>query len=393
MSPEQRFFIQILKDHLAGIKTNLNSSIDWNILLTYARIHEVEGIVFYQCKKILPAEIISPLDRKFSASLFYFKNREHALSDLKKAFNIADICSFTVKGLDIAACYPIPNLRTMGDVDIVVHKENKTRAGEVLEGLGYSCNLKAPDYDWSYRRDRLFIELHHQLFYIEPGRNRKQADFFNQCWGYVENGELDWSFHFLFILAHLRKHMVNSGAGFRMYIDVAAIIKNDPGINWEWVDEKLEVLEMGKFARICFALCERWFGVQAPIRYDSISDSFFEEATEKVFSNGVFGFNDIRNKNNVSVNAILGNKRVRWLSRIQMILRFMFPRYMHMRYIRAYSFIEEKPWLLPIAWIYRFIRLLMGKTQSITYFAQRASVSDEEVDQREEEMKRWGLLE
>ena len=34
MSPEQRFFIQILKDHLAGIKTNLNSSIDWNILLT-----------------------------------------------------------------------------------------------------------------------------------------------------------------------------------------------------------------------------------------------------------------------------------------------------------------------------------------------------------------------
>ena len=393
MDSEQRFFIQILRDHLAGTKTNLNSDIDWNVVLSYARIHEVEGIVFFQCKKFLPVDVISSLDRKFSALLFYYKNRERALGDIRKAFNVADIYSFTVKGLDIASSYPVPSLRTMGDVDIVVHREDKARAGEILESLGYSCKEKAPDYDWGYHKNKLYVELHHQLFYIEPGRNRKQADFFNCCWDYVDNGKLDWSFHFLFILAHLRKHMVNSGAGFRMFMDVATIIKNDPCINWNWVDEKLEQLEMGKFARLCFALCERWFGVEAPIRYDSISESFFEEATEKIFANGVFGFNDIRNKNNVSVNAVLGNKRVRWLSRIQMVLQFMFPKYMHMCYIQEYSFIDGKPWLLPIAWIYRFIRLLLGKTGSVENFAKRVGIPDAEVDEREDEMRRWGLLE
>ena len=393
MTPEQSFLIQILRDHLHGNRTESDKSINWNTLLLYARIHQVEGIVFYQCKKFIPSDRYEILDQKLATTLFYYKNRERAANEIGRAFDRERISYFMVKGMEIAAYYPIPALRTMGDLDIVVQKTNKLKAGEVLEALGYSCAEKAPDYDWNYKRDKIHVELHHQLSYVEPGWNKKQAVFFNQCWRYVNSGKLDLSFHFLFALAHLQKHLMNSGAGFRMFMDLATIIKNDPGLNWLWIEEKLKLLGMGKFSGICFALCERWFGVKTPISYEKLSEEFAEEATEKIFTNGIFGFNDKNNKYNVTINNIIKNGKARKLSRVQMVLRHMFPRYMHMRYIPYYRFVEGRPWLLPAAWIYRSLRMLTGKTDNLSHFIDKVRLSDEEVDVREEEMRRWGLLE
>ena len=395
MTLEQSFFIQILKDHLQGYKTKLDSGINWNTVASYARIHQVEGIVFYQCKQFLPPNVADLLNQKFSATLFYYKNRERAAKDIEKAFDKASIPFFIVKGMNIAACYPIPLLRTMGDLDIVVHEEDKTKADAVLVAMGYLGGEKVPDYDWGYNRNKIHVELHHQLFYVEPGRNRIsriQADFFNQCWNYVENGKLDWNFHFLFILAHLRKHLVNSGAGFRMFMDVAAMIKNAPGLNWEWIEETLRQLGMWKFSQICFALCERWYDVKAPLRFGEIDDIFAEEASEKTFQDGVFGFNNEDNRNNVAINSILTHGKARKLSRTQMVIHHLFPKYMHMRYIPYYSFIEGRPWLLPVAWIYRIVRLLSGKIDSMPSFSRKVRIPDSEVDAREEEMQRWGLF-
>ena len=63
-----------------------------------------------------------------------------------------------------------------------------------------------------------------------------------------------------------------------------------------------------------------------------------------------------------------------------------------MRYIPDYSFVEGKPWLLPVAWTYRFIRFMIGKTDNTSAFLDSVNLSDEEVDLREKELKRWGLL-
>ena len=333
MTSEQSFFIEILKNHLAGAETRPSANIDWKTILSFAKIHQVEGIVYFQCKRFIPADVNSFLDQKLSATLYYYKNRERDFKDIKVAFDSAGIECIAVKGMDVAACYPVPALRTMGDLDVVVHREDKEKAGKVLESLGYYHGERAPDYDWSYDRNRMHVELHHQLFYYEPGRSLKQADFFNHCWEYVEDGKLNWSFHFMFVLAHLRKHMVNSGAGFRMFMDVAAMIKNAPGLNWEWIEETLRQLGMWKFSQICFALCERWYDVKAPLRFGEIDDIFAEEASEKTFQDGVFGFNNEDNRNNVAINSILTHGKARKLSRTQMVIHHLFPKYMHMRYI------------------------------------------------------------
>ena len=393
MTCEQSFFIFFFKDYLAGAKTEPRPNINWKTISNYAIIHQVEGIVYFQCKSFIPAENSVFLDRKLSTTLFYYKNRERDYMDIRAAFDKAGIEYFAVKGMEVAACYPVPALRTMGDLDVVVHRDDKKKAGDILESLGYiKHGDQAPDYDWSYDRNRMHVELHHQLFYYEPGRSLKQVDFFNRCWDYVDNGRLNCSFHFMFVLAHLRKHLINSGAGFRMFMDVAAMINNAPGLDWKWIEETLKQLEMWKFSQICFMLCERWYAVKAPLRFEETDVAFVEEAAEKIFADGVFGFNNKGNRNNVAINSILTHGKARKLSRAHMVINHLFPKYMHMRYIPYYSFIEGRPWLLPAAWIYRFARLMAGKIDSMQGFAMKVNLPDSEVDAREEEMRRWGLF-
>ncbi len=393
MTQEQEFFIQLLSDHLAKRSTQRNDHVDWEKLAHISRIHQVDGIVFYQCREFMPSAVRSMFEQAFSATLYYFINRERDYNEIRNAFNTQGVSHFTIKGLEVAGCYPIPALRTMGDLDIIVQREDKEKAGRILELLGFAPGEKAPDYDWAYRHNGMLYELHHQFLYDEVVTRKDQASFFNNYWDYVKNGKLDWSFHFLFLLAHLRKHMMNSGAGFRMFLDIAAVIKADPGFNWHWIEEKLQVLGMEKFSKICFALIERWFQVKAPIHYPALEEDFAEKATEKIFANGIFGFQDEKNSQNAAANGILKHGNARNLSRVLMVLGHMFPKYIHMRYIPAYKFIDGKPWRLPVAWMYRFIRLMMGKTGGTKQFMEKVKTSNKDVDAREEELRQWGLIE
>lgn len=391
MNTSQVFFLQILRDHLTRTTTDQIKGIDWNVIASYASNHEVEGIIYFQCKDFIPNDIRALFHRKFSAALFYFKNIQIEYRKIVQLFGNAGISVFAVKGLEIAKCYPMPALRTMGDLDIVVSQKDKEKAGYILESQGYQTNEKAPDFDWHYHKDNTKIELHHQLLYSEVATDSKQMKFFNHFEDFVKDGKLDRSFHFVFLVAHLRKHILNSGVGFRMFMDIDAAARNDQDLDWGWIENKLEYLGMKDFSSICFALCEEWFGTNFVVKTKDLNEDFFEYATNKIFANGIFGLDDGRNLKNVAISSVLKYGKSRKRSRLILIFKHIFPQYIHMRHLPQYNFIDGKPWLLPAAWGYRFVRYLIGKTNSVSHYLEKIDVSDSEVDSREEELKMWGL--
>jgi len=391
MNINQLFFLQILKDHMSRTKTDPIKGIDWKVVASYASNHEVEGIVYFQCKDFMPRDMRALFQRKFSAALFHYKNIQKEYTQLLQLFGNAGIKMFAVKGLEIANCYPMPALRTMGDLDIVVSKVDKEKAGHILEKKGYHTNEKVPDFDWHYHKGDTQIELHHQLFYDEIVTQSKQKEFFNRFNGFARHGKLDRSFHFVFLLAHLRKHIMNAGVGFRMFMDIDAAARNDQNLDWDWIEDKLEYLGMKDFSSICFALCERWFGTRFVIETKDLTDEFLKYSTDKIFGNGIFGLDDERNLKNVAINSILMYGKSRKCSRTILIIKHIFPRYNHMRYLPQYIFIDGRPWLLPVAWGYRFIRFLTGKTNTATHYLEKIAITDSQVDAREEELKMWGL--
>ena len=392
MTVEQNYFLMIISDHLGRRKSKEPPlSINWNSLFQIARIHQLDGILFFQCKRFLPEEIRSILEERFGSTLYLSANRGKIVARLFDSLDSEKIEHFEIKGSAVASYYPFPVLRTMGDTDIVVHTEDRQRVHEILLSQGFenvsSCEVR----EWVYLKNQMEFEIHDHLIYEETINRNVHEEFFEVFWQFVKDGELDWNFHFLFILLHLRKHLMNCGVGFRQFIDVAVVTKNNKQLDWSWIEEKLIWLDMLEFARTVFALNNAWFGIKSPIMIKEIDDDFYLNATEQVFNNGVFGFNNDDNKDNYAVNIVRENSN-RKLAMLCNAISKVFPSYKSLIIIPHYSFLKGKKWLLPVAWIYRLYRGVKNKHVSRGMKLVKTSfTSNETIEKRSEWLEKWGL--
>ena len=382
------FFISVLADQLNGRNTTkLNYEIDWKRLLTLADQHEVRGILYHQCKAFIPAQHRARLAQLYAMELHSYQNRCRLFDALSAAFRAAGIPFFTVKGLDVAKLYPFPALRTMGDCDIVVKPEDKKRAHEVFLAIGYNNRLKE-DMEWTYFKNGLEFELHHSLLYDERGNTKESVTFCKSAWAHVteENGRfvLNWSFHYIFLLLHLHKHLIHSGVGLRHFMDLYVVMRR-VSLNWAWIDAELEKLGLLDFSRRCTELTEAWFVGREMMERDRY-------CLEQVLRNGAFGFHDETNQENRKSDEIIHMKAPRWVARLRILLGSTFPAYKNMRYVSAYSGLNGRPWLLPAFWVYRWVRALRYRMfDNGRRMVDNALVSEHEIEERQRELSYWGL--
>ena len=205
------------------------------------------------------------------------------------------------------------------------------------------------------------------------------------------NDKLDDSFHFIFVLDHLRKHFMKRGVGLRQFIDIAVLIKNDTKINWKWTEDKLIEIGLFPFAKTVFFYINKWFGVTTPIAPAEVPEDVFDRSTDHVFNNGVFGFENKDNKDFLASNTVRQAKHPRFAMMVVAVKK-MFPSYEELSTSEYYAFLKGKPYLLPAAWIYRVYRgvannkISEGKEQ-----ISKSFVSTEYIAKREEMFKNWGI--
>ena len=398
MTREQEFFLRVLSDHLNGRATDPPEGLDWPQIAKYAKSHEVEGIIYHQCKDYLSkhdelASVNDRLSRATAAAVFYYANRTAMVERLKSALDAEGIPYFIVKGAEVAQFYPVPAYRTMGDTDLVVHTEDRERVHAIMLAQGYENVSKFPDREWQYYQNKMEFELHDHLVYAEVVNVDEHTAYFNDFWKYVKDGELDWGFHFMFLLLHLRKHFMNSGVGFRQFMDLAVVAdaKRD-SVDWDWVEKELNWLDLLRFAESCFGFCKRWFDTQSPLPVAEVEDDFFEAATEKIFIDGIFGFENEENKKNTAINEARRSAGSNWISMFRMAARRVFPSYQTLIKSEHYVFLEGKPLLLPIAWVYRIFRgIFRGKVNTGVKLVSESFASKEAYDKRNDMLDKWGL--
>ena len=396
MTNENSFFVQILSDYLNNRETAACADLDWKEIKKYADCHQVSGIVYRQCKSFLPTEWAEEFGEKYASELFYYGNRVKLFNKIAARLSDEHIPFFVVKGLTVARLYPFPALRTMGDCDIIVHPEDRERTHEIMLELGFSVFLKE-DKDWMYDKGNLRFEIHDHLLYDEIGNDKDGRRLVDHAWEYVRPtgngtcGELEWSFHFLFLLLHLKKHLIHAGVGFRQFMDLSVVIQNCD-LDWTWLTSQLEEQGLLRFARICFTLIERWFGISTPLEGAELDDEAYESATNKIFESGIFGHDDESAHDVTELNAIVRKNGPRLWVRLKLIITSIFPSYRSMRFSEYYAFLDNRPWLLPLAWFYRFYRAIRYRLGGNgARMIERSLISDERLDRREQELAKWGL--
>lgn len=385
---EKRFFLSVLADHLNRRKTPApEGSLDWNAVLTLAEQHEVRGMVYHQCQAFLPELYRARFSQLYAAELYYYQNRLALFRDISSALTAANIPFFTVKGLDAAALYPLPALRTMGDCDIVVRPEDKERAHAVFLSLDFENEIKL-DHEWTYFRQGLEFELHDHLLYDELGNTDSSRVFCERAWEHVKKEQdafvLDWSFHYIFLLLHLHKHLIHSGVGFRQFMDLY-VVAQTKSLNWSWMNSELEAMGLLDFSNRCSELTAAWFGGREMTERD-------RHCLDWVFGNGIFGFHDESNRENRRVDVMIKANRPLLISRLRQLRLSVFPTYENMRYVEYYSALDGRPWLLPAFWIYRWYRAVKYKMyDNGKRMVNDAMVSEKEIVERKKELSFWGL--
>ncbi len=399
---EQLFFIKILSDHIHGRPTiDIPDQLDWVKLAQYASSQSLTGIFYvqtqgYMAKRSELRSLFGSLHSGFMRNVFVQVNFQEDMKVLDRQFTENHISYVPMKGEVLKHYYPMPDLRSMGDIDMVIHEEDRKKADDIMMGRGFQRG-EADFAVWAYYKGSVHYEIHTHALYEKLLSQFDYQAYFDRIWDYSSPVNADSSryqigdsFHFLYLVTHTAKHIINNGMGFRAFLDMVFFGKKAQ-IDWDWVEKELKVLGLYEFTKICFALCEHWFNVEMPLKTEPLSEEFVDEATAKVFADGIFGLENEENEEAHSAKLMQQTGQTYWKSAFLFIWRKLFPAYKDMRLIPGYTYVDGKPWLMPWAWLSRGFYYLTHQFMRSKDLLSQPLLERKAIVERQKKLAKWGL--
>lgn len=335
-------------------------NVDWEKIYNLASIHSLGGALYLAIQKLEEVDKPEPsIINKFKSDFFYttyrYEEQEKAYHEIVNQLNKEKIKHLFFKGIVIREYYPVKQMRTQGDIDFLVYKEDQDKVKKIFTDLGYK-NFSTKWHD-KYKKGKLIFECHDKLINNEINSKADYFEYFKNAWQYAqpkENSytyELDMNFHLVFLIAHIAKHFYEKGAGVRLILDIAVIInKYGSTLNFQQIWRQLEEIKLDLFAKHIFDLCERWFGVRIPGMLFKMDRSTFIEMSKYILEGGTFGYSN----NNIAIGALRKEySKTKSTNHIKFkaLLGKIFLSFDIMR--EKYPILKKHPYLLVFAWIHR----------------------------------------
>ena len=389
MNREQQFFLKVLSDYLNNRESTADN-INWELLYEYSKQQQLQGIVYYQCNKFLSDSYVNnELKDAYNASIYSYMHRILIIDHLTDRLYENNIEFSLVKGYEVAKLFKKPYLRTMGDIDIIIHSKDRDIVHSIMIKNGFRCYKNVGD-EWYYDKNGFLFEVHDSMVHSHDG-NEYLLGYYNNLWAHGKTVDkyfkLDWNFHFCYLVQHLSGHLLFTGVGLRQFIDIVVVAQNIE-LDWLWIEKELSTLGLWEFTRICLGFCQKWFDVSFPIEVAEVDALFFDTVTDKIFKDGVFGQYNQENKVIAPyVDSLIYKDRTIIASRLLKVKRQLFPSYEVMKEKPYCKFLKHNKLLLPLGWLVR-------GAYSVISHKQRTKIqsgTNEDIRKRVEMYKRWGL--
>lgn len=305
MDKQSQLLIDLVGRALANNLTgSFPKTADWGSIYQRAKSHEVHTLI-YPVIAALPSRLGPDQALK---GRWYTETMLSSMYQLQNCNRISQVLSFlhqkqipviALKGLVVMNDYPNPELRTMGDMDLLIHHKDLKRAAEILKIFGYQEWRRGNKHITYECPNQLPIELHWSL--IEERDWRQAVDFNTIVW---DNASL-WSIHeapvyqlsqedmLLHLLLHMGSHIIYNGFGLRQLCDLMQYVKHhSASIDWNYVYEKCHAYGIVQFSTAVFQVCSHLFHFTVPylfaeneLKYANCFESFIHDILE----GGVYG--------------------------------------------------------------------------------------------------------
>ena len=362
MKREDQILIDLLADFVNGQSPGALPEVSLDALYQTACKHNVTGIVAELLHPFLEnAE--EPAVRKLQESHMATVFRSVLLEEEVKLFSARmeeeKIPYAFFKGYELRELYPVPELRTMGDVDVLVRDEDLERTAEVLCGLGYQKE-EGGGAVWAFKKDNFTYEVHRRLAFGSYWNDVDYEGYFAAAFDRLTTGEGSRRYftpedHFIFLCFHLAKHLNSTGAGIRMVMDLALFLKvYQDTLDWDYIRAQLELLQMDRFVKTVLYASGEWFGIPANIDPTGVQadPDTLDQLKYYIMTGGIFGFERDDSIRRLRSGISGRTERASFLIRLKALWRIAFPKKKHMVYF--IPALERYPVLLPAAWINRW---------------------------------------
>ncbi len=397
MTSEQKILLSVLADFVNNRPSKTINDFDEEKLFCLAKSQCVDGILYYQTH--INSAFIS-----FNNTIFNATNQQKLIDGLHNEFKNHSIPFMVFKGMEIAKYYSMPQLRSMGDIDILFHQKDKVKASEIIESFGFAYQrspdgkeaAKPTDHEWIYFKNDFEIEIHHRLLYNTPANELSHIAYTDKAWEYSLSDDgicyhLEPEFQFIYTLLHLRKHFLYSGVNVRFFLDLAIMIKNAQ-MDWENIRQTLSELNILAFAKQCFLLIDNWFDISCPLTPEKSDNEFIKHAAELILNGNSMSDKEVI-QNNRYLNTFKKEKTTSF-GKIKMTFLSVFPPYSRIK--ERYTKIEALGifgyFILPLMWLHRGIEsVAQYSAGGVLKLFIKPITLNKEMEKREEILKKWGL--
>ena len=313
-------------------------------------------------------------------------NKANMFEDISQKLSANKIPHMPVKGWYIRTLYPVPELRTFGDVDILINKHDRQKTDEIFTENGYSIKDNwEPTY--SYDKGALRCEVHTELMDSDMGKGEQVISYFSDALKTAQKDvgqrySPEKSLHLMYLFCHLAKHLYKGGAGIRMYMDIALFLKAyGSTLDFEKLYEDSKKLNLDTFFKTVLSACSKWFEIALPFDTSDITSANLDALKKYTFGADLFG--KTRDKSIISLrNNEAGSKG-------SVLKDTLFPNAEKIE--ERYKFIKGRKYLLPIAWLARGFVNLKEIPQKLKYVKNVSNADMDSVCEYDEFISKMGL--
>ncbi len=388
-------FTRLISNFINETKPEDISSEDLQNMIGVAARQSLVGIAAYMNKMYSLCEnpgINNYLRNTLMQTVFVQTTRSNLFEELSQKLNEAEIPHMPVKGWYLRNLYPEPDLRSYGDIDILIHPSDRERCHALLLELGYEVH---DDWEptYSYTKGSEHYELHTNLMDGNLDGREDLMAYFAEAWehSHVVKGfcyEPDLEFHFIYTCVHLAKHLYGGGAGMRMYMDAALFIKVHGGVmDWDYITREFDRLKLTDFYFMVLTAVESWFGISVPAEgfvFERTDEETIGKLEQYTLNADLFG--KLRDK---AVIMARNASAAKGESRLKLIIRRIFPPAEIVG--RRYTFVARHRWLLPAGWIARLITNAGSIGKESRRLKNVAALEEHSITEYDVFMKKLGL--
>lgn len=311
-----------------------------NEVFALANSHDISHLLGIALNKydIPNKEKYEPFFQAQYKAVFRYRKLEFERQRIYEQLEKNGIPFIPLKGCVTCEFYPENWHRTSCDIDILIKPENLEIATMLLsDKLGFE-KKGSSEHDISlFSPNNIHLELHYDFHENHISNEEIWKTVFlveNKKYHYLMPNEV----FFFCQYAHMAKHFKWGGCGLRPFIDIIMFERNMP-YNADKLNAILEENGLKVFAEQMHKLIELWF-------YGGKADRALDLISEYILSAGAYGSAE----NRIAV------KRTEGKSRFEYTMLRIFPPLSNLKY--GYPILEKKPWLLPVCYVRRWIKLI-----------------------------------